>query len=70
MKKFMKALAFATVMCMLLSVAAFAANEPDYTIADGGTLSVTVTDANAANKQIAFVAANADITEATDLAVE
>lgn len=29
MKKFMKALAFATVMCMLLSTAAFATNNPD-----------------------------------------
>ena len=61
MKKFMKAIAFATVMCMLLSVAAFAA-ETDGSVAWGEESAVRVTinagSANA-NKQIALVVSTA-----------
>lgn len=60
MKKFMKAIAFATVMCMLLSVAAFAAA----TDIVGGKVTVTVTDANAAGEQIAFIATKATVASA------
>lgn len=56
MKKFMKAIAFATVMCMLLSVAAFA---DDLTITDASTVAVEVTGATA-NAQIAFVVTTED----------
>lgn len=56
MKKFMKAIAFATVMCMLLSTAAFAA---DLTIADSKVTVTVNAGAAAANEQIAFVVSTA-----------
>lgn len=61
MKKFMKAIAFATVMCMLLSTAAFAA---DLTIADS-KVTVTVVDANAEDgEQLALIATKASVASA------
>ena len=56
MKKFMKAIAFATVMCMLLSTVAFAA---DLTIADAKVTVTVNAGAEAANEQIAFVVSTA-----------
>ena len=62
MKKLMKALALATVMCMLLSTAAFAA-DPDLTItASKVTVSVDA-GTSAANEQIAFVVSTATTAE-------
>lgn len=53
MKKFMKAIAFVTVMCMALSTVAFAANEGILTKVDEKTLDVTVTAAGP-NEQVAL----------------
>ena len=54
MKKFMKAIAFVTVMCMALSTVAFAADAVgSATKVDDKSLTVTVTEA-AANEQIAL----------------
>ena len=57
MKKFMKAIAFATVMCLLLSTVAFAANE-DVAV-NLATKNVTVTVKNvAAGEQVALIITN------------
>ena len=63
MKKFMKAIAFATVMCMLLSTAAFAAA----TMNENSTVTVNVTGA-ATEAPIAFVVSTAGSAAAIDSA--
>ena len=64
MKKFMKAIAFATVMCMLLSVAAFAASNAE--IATAGTVNIIVEGATASTP-IAFVVTDTTVTEAANI---
>lgn len=53
MKKFMKAIAFVTVMCMALSTVAFADNGAEKSETDDKTVIVTVTEAGA-NEQVAL----------------
>ena len=66
MKNLMKAIAFATVMCMLLSVTAFAASEAN--MAGDGTASVTIIiDDAAASTPIALVVAKSTVESATGL---
>ena len=64
MKKFMKAIAFATVMCMLLSVAAFADSSAE--IATAGTVNIIVEGATASTP-IAFVVTDTTVTEAANI---
>lgn len=61
MKKFMKAIAFATVMCLALSTAAFAAVEVDYATK---TANITVEGAQA-GEQVAIIVTEAGATEFT-----
>ena len=63
MKKLMKAIAFATVMCMLLSTAAFAANE-DVTVDESKVITVNVTGATA-GEQVSLVVVAGDTTDYT-----
>ncbi len=58
MKKFMKAIAFVTVMCMALSTVAFAANSVPGTAEADKTFVVTVTEAGA-NDQVALMVVDA-----------
>ncbi len=64
MKKFMKAIAFATVMCMLLSVVAFADSSAE--IATAGSVTVIVEGATASTP-IAFVVTDTSVTEAANI---
>ena len=57
MKKFMKAIAFATVACMLLSTAVFAANEVSVN-SDTKTVEITVADVQK-GEQVAIIISNA-----------
>lgn len=54
MKKLMKAIAFATVMCMLLSTAAFAAIEEPVVDTDTKTLNITINEVGA-NEQVSLL---------------
>lgn len=66
MKKLMKALAFATVACMLLSTAAFAENSAEM---DAGAKSVTVTiDGVTASTPISIVVTPTTVTKAEEIA--
>ena len=63
MKKFMKAIAFATVMCLLLSTVAFAANEDVVVNTAAKKVTVTVEDV-AGNVETKTVTVTLDTTEA------
>ncbi len=64
MKKFMKAIAFATVMCLLLSTVAFAANEDVVVNTAAKKVTVTVEDV-AAGEQVALVITKGDAADYT-----
>lgn len=69
MKKFMKAIAFVTVMCMALSTVAFAAGSLGEPTADK-TFTVTVTDAGTDQVALLVVEKDADRATATPLYID
>lgn len=62
MKKLMKAIAFATVMCMLLSTAAFAAGLDADDVVTDYVLNVTVTTTNA-DEEVALLIVKSDVAD-------